>query len=820
MILPPVPQNEADRLGELHRLRLFEVTREVEFDRIAQQASDLFETKIGLVSLVLDREQCFLGACGLTAPSTSRDIAFCAHALGSDEVLVVPDATLDPRFADNPLVTGPPHIRFYAGAPLCLSPDIRLGTLCIADPKARAFDERSRRRLAAMAETVIDLVRYRLEKELHRESEARIAFVVDRQQEVLDAMPIAIAVYDSNDRLMTTSRTFKTMFNVHTEEVLSVGMRTTEVRSLLEASGNKMEHLVQDRNWLRSNNERRRVRRYPGQISTADGRTMLHLEVVTSSKLLVTIDLDVSDLKAREATIAAQEALLRTALETLEHGVVILDAEQRVLMSNARFGDLLDLPEELLSLGASLDALSQFMVENNVLGQAAWNSIYHGYTHALTGQVTKIRRIETSEGRTFDFTCASTADQKMVVTVTDVTEQRELERMKDEFTSTVSHELRTPLTSISGALTLLGVVADGLLPERAEKLLDIAGKNCARLIRLINDMLEVSKLEDGNLELSLGPVVLDNMLKQAVEHNLPYAENLGVRIVLEIRDAGLTVEADMGRLEQVLANLLSNAAKFSPRGETVTVSLTREGQVARIIVADKGVGIPAAFRSRVFQRYAQADGTTRRKYGGSGLGLWITRSIIERHGGSIDFSAGSDGVGTVFHVDLPLISHRASTVANRTVAEQGKGDKKLVPMSQERTRRRRILHVEDDKDLRSLIAQAFGTAADVVGVNDLSEARELLSSQEGKVFDLVILDIGLPDGVGLELLPVLEARARRRVPVVVYSAFPTRGEFKMHDLILATFTKGKVSVDGLVTKVLELTASEAFANGDTDHDGT
>lgn len=229
------------------------------------------------------------------------------------------------------------------------------------------------------------------------------------------------------------------------------------------------------------------------------------------------------------------------------------------------------------------------------------------------------------------------------------------DRVKSEFISTVSHELRTPLTSIRGSLGLLSGGALGAMPEKMADLIGIAYRNTDRLQRLINDILDVEKLDSGKLSLELGAHSLPTLVEQAVEANAGYAQNCAVRFAVQQPLPEATVKVDPHRLLQVMANLLSNAAKFSPAGSAVEVSLDVQGGHARVGVKDQGPGIPAEFQPRIFQRFAQADGSDTRSKSGTGLGLAISKALIERMGGRIDYET-APGAGTLFFFDLPLVA--------------------------------------------------------------------------------------------------------------------------------------------------------------------
>jgi PAS domain S-box-containing protein len=236
--------------------------------------------------------------------------------------------------------------------------------------------------------------------------------------------------------------------------------------------------------------------------------------------------------------------------------------------------------------------------------------------------------------------------------VRDITERRKVDRLKNEFVSTVSHELRTPLTSIRGALGLLSGGAAGAFPEKAAEMINIAYRNTDRLSRLINDILDIEKIESGKMQLNIKSHRLPPMLVQAIEANAGYAAQYGVEFVLRDDAPDVSINVDSDRLQQVLSNLLSNAAKFSPAGSRIDLWASRTGDTLRIGVTDRGSGIPDEFRDKIFQKFSQADASDTRQKGGTGLGLSISQAIVERMRGEIGFESGM-GAGTTFWVDLP-----------------------------------------------------------------------------------------------------------------------------------------------------------------------
>lgn len=237
--------------------------------------------------------------------------------------------------------------------------------------------------------------------------------------------------------------------------------------------------------------------------------------------------------------------------------------------------------------------------------------------------------------------------------VEDISERKRIERMKSEFVSTVSHELRTPLTSISGSLGLIAGGALGALPPAMRPMVDIAHKNSLRLTHLINDLLDMDKLIAGKLQFDMKTQALTPLIAHALHSNQAYADQHGVRLVRSGHWDEVNVHVDGQRLQQVMANLLSNASKFSPHGAEVVVDVQRLNGWARVSVRDHGPGIPDDFRARIFEKFSQADSSDSRQKGGSGLGLAITRELIERMDGTISFDS-TPGQGSVFYFELPL----------------------------------------------------------------------------------------------------------------------------------------------------------------------
>jgi PAS domain S-box-containing protein len=331
----------------------------------------------------------------------------------------------------------------------------------------------------------------------------------------------------------------------------------------------------------------------------------------------------------------------------------------------------------------------------------------------------------------------------------DVAERRRVDRLQNELLSTVSHEFRTPLTSIVGALGLLKGGVGGELGPQAQRLVALAHDNGHRLVRLVNDFLDLEKMRSGKVEFRLAPHALAPIVRHSVETNRAYADGYGVQLALDGADDELLAYVDPERIEQVLANLISNAVKFSPRGATVRIALVRDGAAAMISVRDQGPGIPPEFRARIFEKFAQADASDARGRAGTGLGLSIVKSIVDRLDGQVGFDS-TPGAGTTFRVGLPLWHTREATVTRH-----GAG--------------RHVLVVEDDPDVATVLGELLRSAG--YDARSVGTGADALAAVRAAPVDAVLLDLHLPDRNGRTLIHEFRrALAGRYVPVLILSA--------------------------------------------------
>ncbi|QAU23545.1 response regulator [Dyella sp. M7H15-1] len=339
-------------------------------------------------------------------------------------------------------------------------------------------------------------------------------------------------------------------------------------------------------------------------------------------------------------------------------------------------------------------------------------------------------------------------------TLEDISDRKKIEQMKNEFVSTVSHELRTPLTSIMGSLGLLAGGVSGELSDKAKTLVEIAHNNSERLVRLINDILDIEKIESGRMRFELVPAPLLPLVEQAIAANKAYAAQFDVTFSLDVQDPIACAKVDADRLIQVMTNLMGNAAKFAPAGTTVELCLTSHQDKLHFSVTDHGPGIPKDFRDKIFAKFSQADSSDTRQKGGTGLGLSISKAIIEAMNGDIGFET-TEGQGTTFYFELPKWSESLE------VRDPSAVEYKTLHRS-------KVLVVEDDHDVATLLVMMLERAGyEAVPAYDAASARRMLA--EG-CYSAMTLDLKLPDVDGRTFMKELhDDPATKNLAIIVVS---------------------------------------------------
>jgi PAS domain S-box-containing protein len=521
----PMPLNEPSRLLALQSYEIMDSAPELRYDDITLLASRICGTPMALISLVGEDRQWFKSKIGLDGSGTPRELAFCAHAIVEpDQVLTIADARLDDRFANHPFVTGDPHVRFYAGAPLVSADGHALGTLCVIDREPRQLEPHQTQALQALSRQVMALLEERRTSAALRGAMQALSRSEALFREAYENAPIGIALVSPEGEWLRVNQ------------------------SLCDILGYSAE-----------------------QLTRTTFQAITHPEDLESDLLLMR--------------------------RTLAREIRSYQLEKRYLHRNGQ------------------------PVSAHLSVSLVWDKDRPLY---------------------------------FIAQIQDITERKNIERGKAEFLTMVSHELRTPVTSLRGALGILAAGAAGELPPKAQALTALADRNADRLHRLVNDILDVEKIESGAFAYRRTDVDLNQLVAQAALELRPYADQYQVTIEVSSELPRAFLHADADRLMQVLANLISNAVKHSPAQGIISIHVSRTGQSFRVGVTDRGDGIPEEFRPHIFEKFAQANWTATNPKGGSGLGLNISRAIIQHHGGVLAFETQL-GAGSTFYFELPLL---------------------------------------------------------------------------------------------------------------------------------------------------------------------
>lgn len=481
------------------------------------------------------------------------------------------------------------------------------------------------------------------------------------------------------------------------------------------------------------------------------------------------------DLKRRhraELALQESEAKYRILMDQAADAILIVNSDAVAVDGNERAAEI---------LGRSRSEIPGLPLKSFVRGSGPTVGPVLPmlrYGHVTTGEFWVVRPDNTRLA--VEIRATMLEDGRVQVIARDISERKEVERVKDEFVSVVSHELRTPLTSIRGALGLLAAGRLDDAPEKRQRMLELAASNTDRLIRLINDILDIERINSGGVTFERAELPVQQLVSQAVEGIRPVADRASVDVRVDAED--LQIWADPDRMTQTLTNLLDNAIKFSPRDSTVDVTVRRDGRFALFEVRDHGRGIPATMLQTVFDRFQQVDTSDSREKGGSGLGLAICKSIVEQHGGRI-WVQSDVGSGSAFRFTIPVFAEHRNAMGDAAAP--------------------RVLVCDDDSDLVEVLRQTLAQRGyHAIGAR---RGREAIEQFDKLGAELVIIDILLPDISGIRVIRHVHATAPQ-TKIVVYTAVYLEGAER--DFIRSTgaviVTKGRTSADQLADQIERL----------------
>ena len=464
-------------------------------------------------------------------------------------------------------------------------------------------------------------------------------------------------------------------------------------------------------------------------------------------------------------TLRTADQPYRLMVEQMREGALTLSADGTILYCNQRFAELMACPAERIAG----QLLREFLHPDDV---PTLQRILNSESCRAEVQL-KTAAGAVNPAQLSSITLDIDGTRTVAVVVTDLTHERterglrESNRLKDEFLATLSHELRTPLNVILGWTRML--LQDHLGEKARKHALELIDRNAQAQAQLVNDLVDMSRMTTGKLQVELEPLPVVPVLEAALESVRPAAEakDLVIRTSWQIQDAN--VLADATRLQQVLWNLLSNAVKFTPNGGRISVSAQRVDRRIRIEVADTGIGIDPAFLPHVFDRFRQADSATTRRFGGLGLGLAIVHDLVRLHGGDVEVRSAGIDQGATFAVTL-----RASDAPAHAI-DQPRRSRKAISL-----KGCSVLLLEDHADSRELLVQALrNSGATVAAFAAASEAFQSLDRVRPSV---IVADIALPDEDGYSFIRRVRShstpaiQAIPAIAVTAYATIPDRAE--------------------------------------------
>jgi signal transduction histidine kinase/CheY-like chemotaxis protein len=753
------PADEAARVQLLQTLELMDGGSDVALDALVRSASLLAGCPIALVTLLDTHRQWFAARVGTSSTGTPREHAFCQHTIQHEGLLEVPDALLDPRFADNPGVTGEAAVRFYAGVPLRVQGQA-LGALCVVDHRPRALDAAQRAGLADLARAASHVLAQR--HELHALSlrKARFrdfaALSVDWLWEC-DTQGVLTWVGETGQPPADPAGQWQA------GRPLPAGPCLDDTGEPLRPASRFAELLA----------GREPIARRLAAWDDGTGRSRV---LSLAARPLVDVRgrfcgwrgkaQEVTERLGMEASVRETDARWRAAVDAAGLGLVQAGLPCGPLRLDARAAAMHRLESDGDGEALERDRLLQRVAEADREGlRTAFRQarepgsppVHARYRLAEGGAVIGAVLVRSDDGQGMFGLCTDLSAQSEVARLRNETAVAvAANRAKTLFLSRASHELRTPLNAVLGFAELLALPGGEppLSPPR-QRFVELIRQAGQRLLWLIDDMLDISRIEQGARAFQTAPVELGAAVEHAYSLLHPQAESRQLRFVLRIKPGVPRALADARALDQVLLNLLSNAVKYNRPGGEITVDVLARDAEVRVIVRDEGPGMTEAQRLGLFEPFNRL-GAENSAVPGTGLGLAIARSLAQGMGGELSVSS-LPRQGSSFTLSLP-----AAGMVTRL-----SGPAAAVPRPQ-----RCVLYVEDDPVNVELVEQLFRqrpawqlhVAGD--GVSGLALAQQLRRPP-----DLVLTDMNLPQMNGAELLRALRREPRlAAVPCIAISA--------------------------------------------------
>ncbi|WP_186645636.1 ATP-binding protein [Fluviispira vulneris] len=761
---------ENERQKTLNNYFILNTETEDVFDDITQLASSICQTPIALVSLIDNDRQWFKSSIGLNAKETHRDISFCGHAIHEAKIFEIPDAQLDPRFGDNPLVTGEPFIRFYAGAPLTAANGHAIGTLCVIDNKPKTLNDEQKKSLEKLAKHLIHILDLRIANTNFYEINNHFN---DIFQNIINAMIIA----DISGKIHEYNKASLDFFSLTIDELQNINDIFSRYNLIDEfenpffASKNPisfsfnykenqkniivgLKKETEKTRWIRMNTS---LIHSPTENSPI--YTIYEFTEITEMK-------EMSDeIKLVQKEILEQRIFLDIILQNIPSGIIVKDMKNDLRINVWNKG------AENILMRSSEETVGKTVFELYPEEQA--KKIIEWDLNAFqSGKLIEIEAAETivpikgllllHTRKIALMTNPNETPRYMLTIIDDVTELYKAKeaalaaaKTKAEFLANMSHEIRTPMNGIIGMCNLL--LEEAISTKQREKLKII--QNCGYLLlEIINNILDLSKIEAKKIEIEKISFHLDNTIFEVLELFQVQAKSKNIHLTYtHDKSTPKWVKGDPTRFRQILMNLVSNALKFTEKGYIKIFSngklIENNNIQIEVVVKDSGIGIPKDSFDKLFKEFSQADSSTTRKFGGSGLGLAICKGLCENMGGSIQAESKiGEGSSFIFNFIAEVSLNHEEHLINNIIKDVDDKFSLNNPL--------KILVAEDNVINQQVILgylDKLGYQADLA-----LNGHRVLDFLESKTYDLILMDCHMPELDGFETTKIIAKKFKNK----------------------------------------------------------
>ena len=749
--------DELKRLKALDEYNLLDTHPESEYDEIVQLASQIFDTPISLVSLVDEDRQWFKAKVGLDASETPRSMAFCHHAINSDGVFEVPDTHKDKLFVDNPLVTGDPHIRFYAGAPLKNPAGHVLGTLCIIDRKPRKLSTQEKMGLEVLAKQVVKSFELRKKNARLQNNLAKYTELVEGGDALLCTHDLRGFIIDVNQRAAEKlGYTVQELVGKNMSEIMpqhahaELGLYLKNIPTLKRSNG-ILELLTSNKelvywsfyNTLSENGEK------------VIGFALDYTEAIKNKRKLREQNEILEEVKKLSPFGVFQFNITSGDVTWSDEVYEIFEVEKGRKIDFEFYQSLIhpdDLGRLLEVVNEAIESSSDFQIKHRIVCENGEVKTIEGAGRLVKSNPPKL------VGSVMDISDHAERESELIKAKEQA---EELGNLKQEFLANMSHEIRTPMSSIIGFARLLlkGEISD--TDRHYAELIYAAGEN---LLSIVNDVLDFSKVQAGKLSIEAIEMDPTKLVTSSISLFNERAKDKGLRLLSDVgTKVPGAVMADATRITQVLNNLLSNAIKFTEKGFVeVHLSWHVSGNTSwlQYKVTDTGIGIETNKLDDIFNSFEQAEGSTTRKFGGTGLGLTISKHLVELMGGEMQVES-EVGHGSTFSFTIPAKAVRISKRDSGIVSDEASVTSDLAGV--------KILMAEDNPN-NQLLTKAYlsNYKAELTIANDGIEALEHIKKSE---YDIILMDIQMPRLDGIKAAQRIKKNKNwKDIPIVALTA--------------------------------------------------